>query len=250
MQCFASLPSAPTQSTSQPALPLHAVAAEAEDDPAGDRGGLRDFLLRERRGSSPLLMMVVALAAGQLRSSLDFGGEPRLEVQGGVVVSVEMMEVKPSSKGAPEALLLFPAVLPCERAARSMRAAARPHAAGARVGAAWHVLPGLPAAPRASACMPDESHAPHARAACRPRQCAELAEALQQLQVVGRVLVWMLHVANPKLLEAAGSAQLQLRGVLAVQESLAAEERQQCAQGLDVGCPGLDASMRLEVLRF
>lgn len=83
---------------------------------------------------------------------------------------------------------------------------------------------------------------------CRtcPR-CAGLPKARQQLQVAGRVMVWLLHIANPKLVAA---RQLQLRGVVAVQGPLAAEDYEKCKQAVDVSCPGVDATMQLVVSHF
>lgn len=63
-------------------------------------------------------------------------------------------------------------------------------------------------------------------------------------------MVWLLHVANPKLLEATQPNQLQVRGVIAVQGPLPAEERQDWEQDVEVGCPGLDATMRLDVWMY
>lgn len=180
----------------------------------GDSSGrLRDFLLQQRRdGSLPLLVLVVALAASELRTKLDFDGEPRLRVQDGVV-SMDVMEVKSSTKGAPAAVM--------------------------------HVcIPTSPSLP----CLFLHTPGPLLRCAMRAcLRCAGVSEARQQLQVAGRVLVWLLHTANPKLLDATQGSQLQLCGVISVGQPLTAEERGQLQESLDASCPGLHATMRLEL---
>lgn len=99
---------------------------------------------------------------------------------------------------------------------------------------------------RSSPCTPPD--------ACARRAClrsAGLAEALENLRVAGRVLVWLLHAANPRLLEAARGSRLQLRGVVALQSALlTTEERCEWVDELYVGCPGLHATMQLEQWRF
>lgn len=52
---------------------------------------------------TPLLVLVVALAAGALRTELDFRGEPHLAVRGDGVVRIEVMEAATTSRGAPAA---------------------------------------------------------------------------------------------------------------------------------------------------
>lgn len=80
-------------------------------------------------------------------------------------------------------------------------------------------------------------------------RCAGLSEARQQLQVAGRVLVWLLRTANPELLDAT-QGRLQLRGVIAVGQPLTAQERVQLEESLDVSCAGLDATMRLKLWKY
>ncbi|KAI7846384.1 hypothetical protein COHA_000095 [Chlorella ohadii] len=73
---------------------------EGGDQPGGS-GGLRRFLQMAQPqpdGRAPVVMMVVALAAGQLRAHLRFGGGPRLAAQGSVL-SVRVMEIKHVLKG-------------------------------------------------------------------------------------------------------------------------------------------------------
>ena len=83
---------------------------------------------------------------------------------------------------------------------------------------------------------------------------AGLDKARQQLQVAGKLVVWLLHVANRKLLNA--SSELRLCGVVAVQYMDDEEEKswQASAQEVDVSCPRLGASgraaMRLTLQRF
>ena len=67
-------------------------------------------------------------------------------------------------------------------------------------------------------------------------------------------MVWLLHVANPKLLNA--SSELRMCGVVAVQGMDDKEEKswQASAQEVDVSCPCLGprgrAAMRLTLQRF
>jgi len=84
-----------------------------------------------------------------------------------------------------------------------------------------------------------------ARRTC-PR-CVGLSEARQQLEVAGKVVVWLLHVANPSLLAA---RQLQLRGVITVQGRLTAQESEEWEADVDVSCPGVHATMRLDLVRI
>lgn len=76
------------------------------------------------------------------------------------------------------------------------------------------------------------------------------AATRRQLQTAGRVLVWLLHTSNRKLLDATQGSQLQLCGVIGVQQRLTAAERGRLVESLDVSCPGLHASMRLELFEF
>ena len=81
------------------APPFPAAAATADDDPASN-ARLCSFLLAPRRTPcAPIVMLVVALAAGELRHEVDIDGAPRLTVQGGVA-SVEVMEARASQAGA------------------------------------------------------------------------------------------------------------------------------------------------------
>ena len=97
--------------------------------------------------------------------------------------------------------------------------------------------------------LPDKrARAPRRRTCLR---CAGLAKAREQLEVVGRVLVWLLRVANPAL---AAAGQPQLRGVMAVQGALAAKEEREGQGELDVSCASLGATagakMKLDVWPF
>lgn len=73
----------------------------AADKEGGD--GVRRFLQTPRHDAcAPVVMMVAALAAGQLRTSIQFDGAPRLAVHGSMVAA-ETMEVKSSLKGLRQA---------------------------------------------------------------------------------------------------------------------------------------------------
>lgn len=199
-----------------PAARLPAAAAADGKSAAGGSGSLHDVLVQQRRsGSAPLVMLVVALAAGELRTSLDFDGEPRLAVQGGVL-SVRVLEVKSSVKGAccscgcPLCCCIVPAMHGLSRASAQL----------------------MPCAIRSGL------------------RRAGLPDVRRQLQTAGKVLVWLLHSANPTLLAAAQGSQLQLTGVMAVQDRVPEEQRRQLLESLDVSCPGLKATMQLELYKF
>ncbi|PSC74179.1 CHD3-type chromatin-remodeling factor PICKLE isoform B [Micractinium conductrix] len=148
------------------------AAATADDDPASN-ARLCSFLLAPRRTPcAPIVMLVVALAAGELRHEVDIDGAPRLTVQGGVA-SVEVMEARASQAG--------------------------------------------------------------------------LSKARRQLRVAGKVIVWLLHVANPALLQATQPNRVEVRGKVAIQGRLTAEQRQKLEEDVEVGCPGLAATMRVEI---
>jgi len=76
-------------------------------------------------------MLVAAVAAGQLRTSLDVAGAPCLAVQGDVV-SVELMAAKTISTGVPAAAARLPALLLWSAyfAHVGLHATVPPHAAG------------------------------------------------------------------------------------------------------------------------
>jgi hypothetical protein len=74
--------------------------------------------------------------------------------------------------------------------------------------------------------------------------CAGLREARQQLLVAGQVMVWLLRVATPDLLN---SRQLQLRGVIAVQEPLTASQWREAASDVKVTSFGVTTAMQVEV---
>ena len=97
--------------------------------------------------------------------------------------------------------------------------------------------------------LPDKRARTPRRRTCL--RCAGLAKAREQLEVVGRVLVWLLHVANPAL---AAAGQPRLRGVMAVQGALTAAEKCEGRDELDVSCASLGATagakMQLDVWLF
>lgn len=95
-------------------------------------------------------------------------------------------------------------------------------------------------------CTPDQRSlcAVHATPACAT---AGLPTAQKQLEVAGRTVVWLLHAANQELLAA---NQLDLRGVMTVQGWLTAEERKVWKREVDVSCPGLKATMRLDMVSY
>ena len=84
----------------------------------------------------------------------------------------------------------------------------------------------------------------HAIPACA---AAGLRKAVKQLEVAGQTLVWLLHAGNKELLAA---NQLNLRGVMAVQGWLTAEEEKVWRREVDVSCPGLKATMQLDAVTF
>ena len=136
-----------TGCTHPPGCPRLAEAATASDAPPSGSAGLRNFLLKQRRDAcAPVVMLVAVLAAGQLRTSLDFYGEPRLAVQDGVA-AVEVMEAKASKKGASAA-----AYGACHRRSACCW---RRHCVDCR---------DRPAAPGVAACMPSK----RASAPCMP----------------------------------------------------------------------------------
>lgn len=85
----------------QPYLSFLFSYCAAKQQAAGGKSAAGNESVRRflRRGNSPL---VTPLAAGVLRTSLDFYGEPRLAVQDGEA-SVEFMKMKTSQKGLKEA---------------------------------------------------------------------------------------------------------------------------------------------------
>ena len=86
------------------------------------------------------------------------------------------------------------------------------------------------------------------RRACRTCPLsAGLREARQQLLVAGQVMVWLLHVAAPDLLH---GRQLQLRGMLAVQEKLSASQRWEATREVEVTSFGVTATMQVKVWQF
>jgi hypothetical protein len=138
-------------------------------DKEGD-DGLRRFPQEPRPDAcAPVVMMVAALAAGQLRTSIQCESAPRLAVHGSTVTA-ETIEIKSIRKG--------------------------------------------------------------------------LREARQQLLVAGQVMVWLLRVATPDLLN---SRQLQLRGVIAVQEPLTASQWREAASDVKVTSFGVTTAMQVEV---
>ena len=90
--------------------PRAAAAAEAEDGSSSGRS-LRDVLLEEQRGSgcAPILQLVAAVAAAELRTSLELDGARRAVEDG--IARLEVMEVKTSLKGT----MGLPSCLPCHR---------------------------------------------------------------------------------------------------------------------------------------
>lgn len=222
---------------------LPAAAAKDGSDPAGSKQ-LRKLLVEQRRGYAPAVMMVAAVAAGQLRTALEFDGAPRLAVQGDVV-RVKVMEAKTSLTGA---------------VASPARAAAVAYLSHPDMFLACGVLAFLcrhrRCVPFLARCEPFLLPLPvplpaclirfnrstvHAASAC----AAGLSKARQQLQVAGKVVVWLLHTANPDLI---ADRQLQLRGVIAVQGTLAAGEHKKV--NISVSCPGRRATMKLDVRYF
>lgn len=65
--------------------------------------------------------------------------------------------------------------------------------------------------------------------------------------MAGQVMVWLLHVAAPDLLH---GRQLQLRGMLAVQEKLSASQRWEATREVEVTSFGVTATMQVKVWQF
>lgn len=188
-------------------------------------------------------MMVVALAAGQLRAHLRFGGGPRLAAQGSVL-SVRVMEIKHVLKGAPAAAASArPDAMACLLHADCMSPPA----------CRWHpqlrdlCLQAKPPVPVAlCACLIcTHSCAAHAAPVRSAQSCPSRGSSC--LLVAGQVLMWLLHVANPTLL---AGRQLQLRGTLGMQGKLFSSELREAAQDLEVTSCGSTATMQLEVFSF